>query len=315
MPKFILKQLGDAPKSVNHAAKFDDNYDLILHLEDLKKKWNEAEYGKLEFQLMEMVDGIELAASAFFNGTDFLRNPDGSIAGFLNNENKKEAVGDTGETTGEMGTLFYGCDKKSKVLSKILGSPEIIKTLKESGFRGVFDINGSLQKDGSYVGFEPTCRFGVPASSYEFIEGLESPLGELIEGVARGFNVPVKVKGGYGMVTVVAAKPFPIEVDLDDEGTSVGEILYPLENGKPISDFTPEQRKHLHPYNFYVNKDGRLEVATKSGYLYTVTSMGKTISEARDNGLKFVKESTYISGMKYRTDLSKKFEEAMGQIK
>ena len=44
MTRYILKQEGDASKSINYLAKFDDNTDLIYHLEELKKKWNEAEF-------------------------------------------------------------------------------------------------------------------------------------------------------------------------------------------------------------------------------------------------------------------------------
>ena len=291
-------------------GKFEDGSDLILHLEDLKKKWNEHEFGgPFDCDLMEIVKGMEVAASAFFNGTDFLKNPDGSIAGFINWEHKKEGDGDTGETTGEMGTLFYGCDKKNKLMSKIMGSPEIVRVLRKSKFRGVFDINGCLLDDGTFCGFEPTCRFGVPATAYEFIEGMGSNTGDLIESVASGKPYTPVIEAGWGLVQVIAAKPFPVELDVDDEATSVGEIIWPLKDGKPVKDWMPEDRRHIHLYNAFVNKDGRYEVASKSGYILTVTGKGKSIKETRDNLLKFVKDSLYLSGMKYRTDLGKRVED------
>ena len=313
--RWILKQNNDLPKSVNHAAHFEDNTDLILHLKDLKKSWNVHEMkGEFDADLMEMVKGIEIAVSAFFNGTDFLRNDDGSIAAFINSENKKECDGDLGETTGEMGTYFYGCTSKNQMVEKVLGSPEVVKVLKEAKFRGVFDINGCLLDDGSYCGFEPTCRFGVPSTSYALIEGLESPLGELIEAVAKGEDYEVKIKKGDGMVLVVAAKPFPIEEGVERHSTSAGEVLWPIVEGKPEKDFTDEQKKHIHLYNFFVNDEGMYEVATKSGYLLTVTGTGESISDCREKLLAYVKENLYVSGMKYRSDLSKKFEEQMAEI-
>ncbi len=309
--RWILKQSGDLPKSVNHMAKFDDNSDLIYHLEDLKKKWSEHEMGgPFEADLMEIVEGLEVAASAVFNGTDFLRNPDGSICGWINWEEKKEANGGTGETCGEMGTTFYGCTKKSAMMDLILGSPEVVKMLKKAKFRGCFDINGALKKDGKFVGFEPTCRFGVPSTSYELIESLESNLGDLIANVAAGKPVEMKIKKGWGMVMVVAAKPFPTEGTIDDEATSVGEILWPLKDGKPVPEFDEKQMKRIHLYNFYKNKDGRLEVPTKSGYLLTVTDVGSSIADVRDKLIAFIKNSVYISGMKYRTDIGQRVEEA-----
>ena len=35
--RWILKQNGDAPKSISYMGKFEDNVDLIDHLEDLKR--------------------------------------------------------------------------------------------------------------------------------------------------------------------------------------------------------------------------------------------------------------------------------------
>lgn len=308
--KWILKQNGDLPKSVNHPQKFDDGADMILHLEDLKKKWNEHEFGgPFDCDLMEMVEGMEIAASAFFNGTDFLRNPDGSIAGFLNWEHKKQAAGDMGETTGETGTLFYGCAKKNAVMEQIMGSPEIVRVLKKAGYRGVFDINGCILDSGEFVGFEPTCRFGVPATDYEFMEGIGVAPADLLRALAAGEKLDPKIVPGWGMVLVVVAKPFPVEVDLDDEGTSVGEILWAIVDGKHVKQFTPDQLKHIHLENFRVNKDGRYEVAGKNGYLLTVTGTGKTIADCREKLLAFVKDNLYVAGMIVRPDIGKRVEE------
>ena len=88
--RWILKQNGDAPKSINHMGKFDDNLDMIVHLEHLQKSWNETEYGAFDCDLMEVVKGKEIAASAFWNGHDWMRNSAGKVVGFLNGEEKKE---------------------------------------------------------------------------------------------------------------------------------------------------------------------------------------------------------------------------------
>src|ERR1700733_15021154 len=72
--RYILKQNGDAPKHLNHMGKFKGNEDMIYHLEELKKGWNESQYGSFDCDLMEVVEGVEVAASAFFNGHDWLRD-------------------------------------------------------------------------------------------------------------------------------------------------------------------------------------------------------------------------------------------------
>ena len=72
--RYILKQNGSAPKSLSHMGKFDDGSDMLYHLDELKKRWNEAQFGPIDFDLMEVVEGLEVAASAFFNGTDWMRD-------------------------------------------------------------------------------------------------------------------------------------------------------------------------------------------------------------------------------------------------
>lgn len=311
--KWILKQNGDAPKHLSHKGKFDSSEDMIFHLRELKKTWNESEFGKFDCDLMEIVDGLEVAASAFWNGEDWLRNSAGKAVGFLNFEEKKEGNDGTGETCGEMGTTFIGVDEDDGLFSDILLRPTIESRLRETGFRGVFDINCIRTDDGRLVALEPTCRFGIPASSYEFIEGLASPLGELLSALAKGINRTIEIHEGVGMVMCVVAKPFPLEVDVEPEGTSVGEKLWIMQDGEPIADFTEEQRQHIHLYNFEKVEDletGDIcyKVPTKSGYLFTVTGRGERVSLTRDALIHYIKQNTHFPGAKYRTDIGARVE-------
>jgi phosphoribosylamine-glycine ligase len=255
---------------------------------------------------MQVVEGLEVAASAFFNGTDWMRQ-DGKVAGFLNFEEKKEANGNTGETTGEMGTTFWGCTEENELFRAIICRPELAEKLKEIGFRGVFDINCIVTDDRDIVALEPTCRFGVPATSYEFCEALGNRAGELIDAVARGKATPIKIQEGWGMVIVVAAKPFPIESS-DENSTSVGEKLWILKDGSPVLDFDAEQWKHIHLYNF-CKDEADYKVATKTGYMLTVTGTGETIEEIRESLIEYIKDNLFLSGQKYRTDIGARVEE------
>ncbi len=304
--KFILKQNADAPKSLNHKTKFDGAEDMIYHLEQLKKKWNEAEFGSFDCDLMEQVEGQEMAVSAFFNGTDFIRNAAGEIASFINIEHKKESNGDLGATTGETGTVFFNAPGH-ELVDYLLTNEELIKTLRETKFRGVFDINGSLTKEG-YVGFEPTMRPGIPSSSWEFLSGagLESSTGAMLAMVARGESGTVEIYEGIGIVLVVTAKPFPVEANLPPEATSLGEKLWIIKDGEVQKDFDLEQRLHIHLENFW--KDEDYLVATGNGYLLTVTMRGETVKDAREKAMEYVKENLFISDMKYRTDIGSNVE-------
>ena len=41
--RYIMKQNGDAPKSINHLGKFDGGIDMLFHLSELEKSWNVQE--------------------------------------------------------------------------------------------------------------------------------------------------------------------------------------------------------------------------------------------------------------------------------
>ena len=251
--QWVLKQNADASKSINHVGKFDGNEDMLYHLEQLKTKWNESDFGKFDCDLMEKVEGLELAVSCFFNGKDFMRNKAGKVVAYINWEEKKQSEGGMGQTTGETGTTFLTIDEDDKNFKQIMGHPKILEVLRASKMRGVFDINCILTKKGM-VALEPTCRPGIPGASYEFIEGLDMPTGDMIEAVAKGQNTPIELKSGVGMVLVVAAKPFPIEATLPSESTSVGEKLWIIKDGKPVKEMDEEQKKHIHLENFKKRK-------------------------------------------------------------
>lgn len=306
--RFILKQNGDAPKSLSHMGNFDDGSDMLYHLHELKKRWNEAQFGPIDFDIMEVVEGLEVAASALFNGTDWMRDSDGKVTGWLNFEEKKEADGGTGETCGEMGTTFWGCTEDNELFREIICRPKIRERLRKIGFRGVFDINCLVTDEGKIVALEPTCRFGVPSTAYEFCEAIESGVGKLINAIAKGTKQPIAIYQGWGMVMVVAAKPFPLEADVDDEATSIGERLWILKDGEPVDDFDSEQKKHIHLYNFKRDEEG-YKVATKGGYLLTVTAKGDEISSLREHLIEYIKKNLLLSGMKYRNDIGKRVEE------
>jgi phosphoribosylamine-glycine ligase len=306
--RWILKQNGDAPKHLSHLGHFDDGSDMLYHLSELKKRWNEAEFGAVDFDLMEVVEGLEVAASAFFNGSDWMRDSAGKVTGYLNFEEKKEADGGTGETCGEMGTTFWGCTEENELFREILLRPAIKARLQKIGFRGVFDINCIVTEDGRIVALEPTCRFGVPATAYELCEGLESGVGKLLDAVARGKSQPIALYQGWGMVMCVVAKPFPIEADVENEATSIGERLWILQDGKPAEEMDADQKRHIHLYNFKRDEEG-LKVATKNGYLLTVTANGDGIASIREHLTEYIKDNLMIAGMKYRSDIGARVEE------
>jgi hypothetical protein len=146
------------------------------------------------------------------------------------------------------------------------------------------------------------------------IEGMDSSVGELLSAMAKGINRKIEIHMGLGMVMCVVAKPFPLEADVEDDATSMGERLWILQDGVPVSEFTLEQRRHIHLYNFKLKENAEsgetyYSVPTKSGYLYTVTARGEYISTMRDSLIHYIKQNTFISGMKFRQDIGKRVEQ------
>lgn len=310
---WILKQNGDAPKSINHAGHFEGNEDMLWHLEQLKKKWNESTMGAFDCDLMEKVEGLEVACSAYFNGHDFMRNADGKVVAFLNFEEKKEGDGGLGETCGEMGTTFFVTTEDHPLVQEILMRPVLLQAWRDAGVRGVVDVN-CIQTDKGMVALEFTNRPGIPSSSYEFCVATKN-FGEVLQAVAEGKDVPIDVEYGWGMVMVVVAKPFPVEADMDDQATSIGEKLWILKNGKPVPEISAEHQQRIHLENFYRDEEGNYLVATKNGYLLTVTCQDpRGIAINREILTEYIEDNLYISGMKYRTDIGKRVEEHEKEI-
>lgn len=301
--KWVIKQNGSLPKSINHIGKLEGSVDTLYHLNDLKTRWNEAEWGSFDVDLMAKVEGLEVAASGFFNGHDWLRDAKGKVVGYLNYEEKKEINGGLGESTGEMGTIFEGVNEDNKLFSSLLLKPEITAILKKSKYQGVFDVNAIVTDEG-IVALEPTSRFGIPATSYEFMEALDMDTSDLIDYMAKGEDKPISVYQGWGIVMVIAVKPFPIDMDLPDDQTSRGVKIWFLKDGEVVD----EPDEHIRLENVY--KDGEdYKIASKSGYVLTITGRGDSIEDARENLLDYVKDTLHIDGIKYRTDLGKRIED------
>jgi len=180
---------------------------MLWHLESLKKRWNESQFGTFDCDLMEQVKGFEVACSAYFNGQDFLRNSEGKVVAFINFEEKKEADGGLGETCGEMGTTFFVTTDDHPLVEEILMRPVLLQAWREAGVRGIVDVN-CIQTDKGMVALEFTNRPGVPSSSYEFLVATRN-FPEVLAGCAAGQRPIIDAEYGWGMVMVVAAKPFP----------------------------------------------------------------------------------------------------------
>jgi phosphoribosylamine-glycine ligase len=131
--------------------------------------------------LEEIVDGCEIAFSAYFDGKKFVQT-------VTNCEHKHMFPGNMGILVPEMGTLaFYDpMPKIQELLDSLLDSATASEHLQD--YRGLIDVNCMVSALGEVYALEFTCRFGVPISDImtALLKVPGSSYGEFLLSVANG---------------------------------------------------------------------------------------------------------------------------------
>lgn len=142
--------------------------DLIKTIDILFKDSHEA-----PFLLQEVVEGVEIACNGYFDGTYFH---------FITHtiEEKKLMSGGYGPNTGCSGNLIYWPERSNRLIQE--GLMKLIPFLKESGYRGMIDLNTIVNESHAY-GLEFTPRFGYDSSATEFAM-LDGDLGKFLYEIA-----------------------------------------------------------------------------------------------------------------------------------
>lgn len=162
------------------------------------------------------------------------------------------------------------------------------EALAKCGYVGYVDVNCIATSKAIYP-LEFTCRFGYPTISIQ-LEGIQTPIGELLYRMASGENFTFKTKKGFQIGVVVAVPPFPYS---DKETFNIykdSSIIFKKENldGVHIGDVKIE--------------DGDWHLAGESGYVLVVTGSGTTMEEAGKQAYSRVR-NILIQNMFYRTDI------------
>ena len=277
--RYVFKPSGNISsenKDLLFISEEEDGKDLLEVLLHNKKTWSKK---ITSFQLQKFASGVEVAVGAFFNGKDFVKPV------CVNFEHKRLFPGETGPMTGEMGTSMYFTND-NMLFSSTLGKMK--EKLAESKYVGYVDINCIANAKGIYP-LEYTCRFGYPTISIQ-MEGIQTPMGELLFKMASGEQFEMKVKKGFIVGVVVAVPPFPF----DDKRTFAiykdSSILFK----KPNLEGT-----HLGDVKL-VDEDWHL--AGNSGYALVITGSGNTMDEARKQAYKRI-ENIILQNLFYRTDI------------
>jgi len=232
-----------------------------------------------QFQLQKHVSGIEVGASAFFNGQNFITP---ILMAF---EHKKLFPGELGPMTGEMGTSMFWCEP-NRLFKETTCKME--EDLRKSGYVGYIDINCIVNGRGIYP-LEFTCRFGYPTISIQQ-EGVLSDWGDLLYSIAHGQNFELKTKRGFQVGVVIVTPPFPFNDKSEVELYKDISILFRKNSFEGIR---PGDVKII---------DGIWRTAGSSSYHLVVTGSGSTMEEARKQAYLRI-DNVMLLNMFYRTDI------------
>jgi phosphoribosylamine-glycine ligase len=297
--QYCLKQMGKAPKTWNFVGADHDGEDVIDQLLWMKSQPEFAKLGNLPFMLQEYVSTVEIAVGAWWQYKDWLRDADGNVVMEINREFKKEGDGDTGRTTGEMGTVAKFSTTETKLFEQTL--EKLTPILKREcsdvcididANCGIWDDDGKREPE-AYL-FEITPRFGFPICALqEHLFDMET--GDFYADLIDGVQGQVKVKKDWGVVTVVGAGQFPDEGDSHEGSFKDQPVKFPF----GLNDWD------MHVAPFYIKYDkGKkfFRVADHYEYICGVTYDGKDIAKVNEKCVEMMK-GVDVRAVHYRHDI------------
>jgi phosphoribosylamine--glycine ligase len=295
--RWVIKQNGNMPKTLNYVGKFDDGSDTIEMLRYYKTHWK----GEVDFVLQRFVEGQEVAIGGWVGKNGFIE------PFFINFEHKKLMNDDIGVSTGEMGTIG--------TYTKL---PQLVERMKHTllkfephlvaeGYIGYFDANCILTENDVFV-LEYTCRFGYPTTPLQ-IELHSGAWTDFLVGLVEGNNL-LMVKDAWGIVVVLTAPPFPYEIN--------SKVLSP--DGLPVFVKNYEEiKQHIHIENIQridpidVGDGWQIvfRVAGQDGYVLTITYSDEDLLNAIDGVYRLIEENIYFPRMMYRTDIGRRVHQLL----
>ncbi len=283
--RYVIKPSGEAQnvKRLLFVGEEEDGQDVIHVLESYEKVY--ADRVK-DFQLQRRRQGVEIAVGAFFNGHEFLAPIN------VNFEHKKLFPGNIGPSTGEMGTAMYW-SQPNRIFNATLAKME--GKLGEEGYVGYIDLNCIVNSQGIYP-LEFTSRFGYPTISIQQ-EGLTTPMGELLGGLARGEKVEIKARSGFQVGVRIVVPPFPYDDPATFEANSEERVIIfrkPDHTGVHIEDVK------------LVN--GEWVITGDSGVVLIVVGAAPTMRQAQAQAYQRIK-NILIPNMYYRDDIGERWYE------
>jgi phosphoribosylamine--glycine ligase len=283
--RYVIKPSGEAQnmKGLLFVGEEEGGQDVLQVLGDYKRAWSDK---IRQFQLQRRILGVEVATGAFFNGREFVT----PIC--VNFEHKKLFPGDIGPSTGEMGTTMFWSEP-NKIFNATLRKME--GRLRDEGYVGYIDVNCIVNANGIYP-LEFTARFGYPTISIQQ-EGLLSPMGELLHGLAAGTLSRVRARGGFQVGIRIVVPPFPFTDPERFEASSKDSVIL----------FKTPSREGIHIEDVKL-VNGEWLVTGTSGVVLIVCGVGSTMHQAQRQAYNRVR-NVMIPNMYFREDIGDRWSE------
>lgn len=289
--EYAIKPSGEAQniKRLLFVGQEKDGSDVIRVLESYKRVW----FKEIKiFQLQKKVNGVEIAAGAFFNGRNFIYPIN------INFEHKKLFPGNFGPATGEMGTSMF-FSEPNRLFNETLLKME--STLAKEGYIGYIDINCIVNGQGIYP-LEFCARFGYPAISIQQ-EGMITPIGEFLYQLANGRDADLKTKKGFQVGVRVVVPPYPFNDKKTFDSYSKDAVIV-FKNGQNINGIHIEDVKLVN--NQWV-------IAGSAGVALIVVGTGLTMRDAQKQAYSRIKD-ILIPNMYYRDDIGDRWYEEFDKL-
>lgn len=289
--QYVVKPSGEAQdiKRLLFVGQEKDGDDVIRVLESYKRVWFEE---VKVFQLQKRVNGVEVAVGAFFNGERFIEPIN------VNFEYKRLFPGDSGPSTGEMGTSMFWSKPNQIFLSTL---NKMADTLKQEKYVGYIDINCIANISGVYP-LEFTCRFGYPTISIQQ-EAMIDPIGDFFYQLASGSDIELRVKKGFQVGVCVVVPPFPFEDQKTFDSYSQDAIVVFKNGGK---------RNGVHIQEIKLVND-QWVITGWAGEALVVVGTGITMHDARKQAYSRIK-NILIPNMYYRVDIGNRWYEEFDKL-
>lgn len=282
---YVIKPMGETSeyKQLLFVGSDDEGLDVIRVLKAYEKSWGD-DFGN--FQLQKKVKGVEVSASAFFNGKEFL------VPINITFEHKKLFPKELGVSTGEMGSSMFWT-KDSPIFEATLRKFEA--TLAKHKFVGHIDINCIVNGNGIYP-LEFTSRFGYPQI---FIQraGITEPIGQMFYKIASGHKFKIQVKKGFQVGAFLVVPPFPYE----DKKT------FELFSKDSVIVFKKDIKEGVHPMHLK-NINEEWLITGNTGIALLVTGTALTMRDAQKMMQNRI-SNIIINNVYYRTDIGDRWLE------